>query len=105
VTGQHCFTDRVFIIDLQYVVPPDQVDKVLEPHIAYLRKHLDSGEFLTAGRKVPREGGIILVNVADRARAEELAAQDPFVVEGVATSTLTEFENSRSTPGFAALLG
>lgn len=94
----------MFIIDLHYIVPMEQVDEVLAPHVAFLDQHLATGEFIAAGRKVPRTGGTILVNVADRARAEEIAAQDPFVTNNVATATVLELEVSRARPEFTALL-
>jgi uncharacterized protein YciI len=94
----------VFIIDLHYTAPLDKVDEFLSAHVEYLNTYLATGEFLTAGRKNPRDGGIILANLPDRARAEEISATDPFVTGGVATVTITEFQAGRGKPEILNLL-
>ena len=33
----------------------------MKAHVAFLNKHYASGRFVVSGRKVPREGGIIIV--------------------------------------------
>ncbi|MCX5054314.1 MULTISPECIES: YciI family protein [unclassified Streptomyces] len=88
----------MFVLELTYTAPLDAVDALLEAHVAWLNEQFDKGVFLAAGRKVPRDGGIILALVEDRARAEEITAGDPFSTGGVCTYRIIEFEATRTAP-------
>ncbi len=92
----------MFIVTLDYVKPLDQVDALLDAHVAWLRDGYAAGVFLASGRKTPRTGGIILAT-GDRANLEARLARDPFRVAGVATCTVTEFTASMIASGLEAL--
>jgi uncharacterized protein YciI len=51
----------MFIIDLNYIVPLEQLDKHMTDHVKFLHKYYKQNVFVASGRKVPRTGGIILV--------------------------------------------
>lgn len=91
----------MFIFDLTYQKPLDEVDSHLPAHIAYLDRHYRSGEFICSGRKSPRTGGIILCQAADRAAAQAIAEEDPFYQNGIARYAVTEFIPSKYADGFA----
>lgn len=50
----------MFIVNLTYVKPLEEVEKYLEDHITFLNKYYASNNFICSGRKNPRDGGIIL---------------------------------------------
>lgn len=50
----------MFVIELVYKVPLTEIDAHMKAHMAFLNKYYASGHFLVSGRKIPREGGIIL---------------------------------------------
>ena len=85
----------MFIIELSYKAPLDQVDAQMKPHMAFLNKHYASGHFLVSGRKIPRDGGIILAVGKSREEIEAIAAQDPFCQKGVADFRVIEFRVSQ----------
>ena len=87
--GDPC-TTSLFVVDLDYVADPSQVDTHLESHREYLRRHYETGMFLASGPKEPRTGGVILATGA-RATIELAIGSDPFVRHGVARYTVTEF--------------
>lgn len=91
----------MFIFDLTYQKPLDEVDAHLPAHIAYLDHHYRSGDFICSGRKSPRTGGIILCRATDRAAAQAIAEKDPFYQHGIARYTVTEFIPSKYADGFA----
>ncbi|WLI90390.1 YciI family protein [Massilia sp. R2A-15] len=93
----------MFIISLSYVAPLDQVDTHLAAHRAFLREHYDKGVLLMSGRKVPRDGGILIADAASRAEVEALVRRDPFHVAGVARYDITEFVPSMTSDALAAL--
>ena len=76
----------MFVIELVYKVDLAQIDAHMKAHMAFLRKHYAAGTFVVSGRKIPRDGGIILAVGADRAAIEAIAHEDPFVAKASPTS-------------------
>jgi uncharacterized protein YciI len=93
----------MFLIDLQYQVPLEQVDAALDAHVAFLREQYAGGTFLLSGRKVPRSGGVILARGVGRNELEDILRRDPFRVQGLARYTVTEFVASMTAPELAPL--
>jgi uncharacterized protein YciI len=85
----------MFIIELTYKAPLEQVDAQMKPHMAFLDKHYASGHFVVSGRKIPRDGGIILAVGKSREEIEAIAAQDPFCRKGLADFRVIEFRVSQ----------
>ena len=85
----------MFIIELTYKAPLEQIDGQMKPHMAFVNKHYASGHFLVSGRKNPRDGGIILAVGNSREEIEAIAAQDPFCTQGLADFRVIEFRASQ----------
>ena len=85
----------MFVIELIYKAPLARIDAHMAAHMAFLRKHYASGRFVVSGRKIPRDGGIILAVGASRQELEAIAAQDPFCREGLAEFRVIEFRVSQ----------
>ncbi|MDR8412838.1 YciI family protein [Nonomuraea sp. 3-1Str] len=81
----------MFILELTYTVPAERVDGVLADHVAWLDEQYEAGIFIASGRKVPRDGGVIVAVGEDRTAVEALVATDPFVVDKVADYRIVEF--------------
>ncbi|MBA84091.1 YciI family protein [Thalassobius sp. S69A] len=81
----------LFIVDLEYTVPMEQIQAVLEPHLEFVRAAYGQGRFLASGAKVPRTGGVIVMHAKSLSEAEEYLAADPFVTANVASYSYTEF--------------
>ncbi|KMS55057.1 hypothetical protein V474_18520 [Novosphingobium barchaimii LL02] len=94
-----------FIVSLTYTAPIDKVDALLEDHVAWLREQHAAGHLLGWGRKVPREGGILLAKGESRDAVAALAAQDPFVVGGVAEIEVIEWAHGFLDDSIAGLAG
>lgn len=88
----------MFIIELVYKVGLDQIDACMKAHVAYLNQHYASGTFVISGRKIPRDGGVILATGSDRAAIEAIVAADPFVAQGLADYRIIEFRASQRAP-------
>jgi uncharacterized protein YciI len=88
----------MFVIELVYKVPLEQIDAQMKPHVAYLNKHYAAGTFVASGRKLPRDGGVILAVGSDRAAIEAIVREDPFVVHGLADVRIIEFRTSQRAP-------
>lgn len=81
-----------FVISLRYVAGLDAIDGAMRAHVAFLERQRAAGIFIVWGRKVPRDGGIILARGDDRAAVERLMRDDPFVSRGLAEIEVTEFQ-------------
>ena len=86
---------HMFIIELIYKVDLAEIDVHMKSHVAFLKKHYASGHFLVSGRKIPREGGIILAVGESRQEIEAIAQQDPFYTQGLADIRIIEFRASQ----------
>ncbi|MGI5471946.1 YciI family protein [Streptomyces sp. CA-132043] len=89
----------MFVLELTYTAPLDRVEAALDEHVAWLDRHYAAGHFLASGRKQPRDGGVILASVEDRATAERISREDPFVTAGVCEYRITEFIATKTVPG------
>jgi uncharacterized protein YciI len=85
----------MFIIELVYTAPLTDIDARMKAHMRFVNAQYAAGRFLVSGRKVPRDGGVILATGGTRAEIETLASQDPFVAEGLATARVIEFRASQ----------
>src|SRR5688500_9112689 len=80
----------MFVIELIYKADLSRIDAHMTAHVTFLKKHYAAGHFLVSGRKIPRDGGIILAVGKDRRQIEAIAAEDPFVVHGLAEVRVIE---------------
>jgi uncharacterized protein YciI len=85
----------VFIIELNYTADLARIDANMRAHMQFINAHYASGHFVVSGRKIPRDGGIILAVGEDRTEIEAIAQQDPFVTKGLATARVIEFRVSQ----------
>jgi uncharacterized protein YciI len=90
----------MFVIELTYKVSLAEIDAMMVAHVRFLKKHYASGIFLVSGRKIPRDGGIILAADTSREQIEAIAAEDPFVVHGLADVRIVEFRASQRASDF-----
>lgn len=93
----------MFVVLLTYIADLSEVDACLPEHVEWLKAGLADGTLLIAGRQVPRTGGVLIATGESREAAEAWAASDPFVVRGVATAEVVEFNTSFLAPGLSAL--
>lgn len=81
----------MFIIQLTYTRPLEEVDRLLGEHKQFLEKYYAEGIFILSGRKHPRTGGVILARAESLAGIEKIITEDPFHGHGLADYTITEF--------------
>lgn len=94
----------MFLIELTYTAPLTAIDAAMKAHMTFVNAHYVSGHFLVSGRKIPRDGGVILAVGVSRAEIEAIAAKDPFVTRGLATVRVVEFRASQRAPDVDARL-
>lgn len=89
-------TNTLFIINITYTAPIEQIDAHLVEHRAYLDRCYAEGHYLTSGPQVPRTGGIIIAQGTSRAKVDALMAEDPFLIHGLIEYDVIEFEAVKS---------
>lgn len=95
----------MFVIELIYKADLAEIDANMRAHMAYLKKYYAAGRFVVSGRKVPREGGVILALGDSRDEVEAIVREDPFVARGHADFRIIEFRVSQRAESIDALLG
>ncbi|WP_426753792.1 YciI family protein [Myxococcus sp. Y35] len=74
-------------------------------HVRFLERYHGAGTFILSGQTVPTSlGGVIVARGIDRAAVERIAAEDPFVLAGVAEYTILSIEPGRVHPALGVLL-
>lgn len=84
-------SQNIFVIEITYTAGFEIIERSMEAHRAFLAEHYKNKTFLASGPKVPRDGGIILAQSADRATIEKLVEADPFKIHDLAQYTISEF--------------
>src|SRR5213595_1589237 len=95
----------MFVIELIYKRPLAEIDARMKAHVNFLRKYYSAGNFLVSGRKIPRDGGIILAVGESRDAIESIAKEDPFYTKGLADVRVIEFRASQRANDVADRLG
>ncbi|HEY7474975.1 MAG TPA: YciI family protein [Vicinamibacterales bacterium] len=85
----------MFVIELIYKTDLSRIDAHMRAHVAFLKKYYASGHFLVSGRKIPRDGGIILAVGNSRDEIEAIVREDPFCKHGLAEARIIEFRASQ----------
>ena len=85
----------MFVIELVYKVDLAEIDAHMVAHVNFLKKYYASGNFLLSGRKVPRDGGIIVAVGKSRQQIQAIIEEDPFFQRGLAHFRIIEFRASQ----------
>ena len=95
----------MFIIELIYKADLADIDAHMAAHVIFLNKYYSSGNFLVSGRKIPRDGGIILAVGNSRRHIEAIVEEDPFYEHGLADFRIIEFRASQRADDIQKLIG
>ena len=85
----------MFVIELLYKAALSEIDHHMAAHVRFLKKYYAAGNFLVSGRKIPRDGGIILAVAGSRRQIEAIIEEDPFCERGLADFRIVEFRASQ----------
>jgi len=85
----------MFVIELIYKASLAKIDAHMTAHVRFLKKYYAAGNFLVSGRKIPRDGGIIVAVGRTRAVIEAIVQEDPFYLHGLAEFRIIEFRASQ----------
>ena len=95
----------MFVIELVYKVDLAEIDTRMAAHVAFLKKYYAAGNFLVSGRKIPRDGGIIIAVGRNRREIEAIVEEDPFHAHGLAEFRIIEFRASQRADDIQKRIG
>ncbi len=85
----------MFVIELIYKAALNQIDAHMTEHVKFLKKYYASGNFVVSGRKIPRDGGIIVAVAGSKEQIESIMKEDPFCKFNLADFRVVEFRASQ----------
>ena len=85
----------MFVIELIYKAELKEIDAHMAAHVVFLKKYYAAGNFLVSGRKIPRDGGIIVAVAKSRQEIDAIIREDPFYTGGLADFRIIEFRASQ----------
>jgi uncharacterized protein YciI len=81
----------MFIIQLTYTAPIQDIDKYLQAHREFLDYYYKQGLLIASGPMTPRVGGIIIAATKDKAYLEAIFKKDPYYLAEMAEYQFIEF--------------
>jgi uncharacterized protein YciI len=85
----------LFVVELIYKVPLAEIDAAMAAHVRFLKKYYAAGNFLVSGRKIPRDGGVIVAVGESLEQIEGIMREDPFCARGLAAFRVIQFRASQ----------
>jgi uncharacterized protein YciI len=95
----------LFVVELDYKVPLARIDAAMPAHVRFLKKYYASGNFLVSGRKIPRDGGIILAVAQSTQQVDSIMREDPFCAQKLADYRIIQFRASQHADDIEARIG
>ena len=95
----------MFVIELTYRASLAEIDASMAAHVMFLKKYYAAGNFLISGRKIPRDGGIIVAVGKSRQQIEVIIREDPFHERGLADFRIIEFRASQRADNIQERIG
>lgn len=82
----------MFLIISNYIVPTSQVDPHRAEHSEWVQKYIKSGDFILAGPRREKNGGVILSRSMDNDKLMNILAEDSFVIENLVEMQILDFD-------------
>jgi uncharacterized protein YciI len=95
----------MFVIELNYTADLARIDEHMRAHMDFLKRYYTAGNFVVSGRKIPRDGGIIIAVGENRESIQAIVEQDPFVARGLADYRIVEFRASQRASDMPKRIG
>lgn len=82
----------------------DDVEKYLSEHRTFLDSAYKDNFFVASGPKNPRTGGVIISQLTDHKKLEDVLTKDPFSIHDIADYEIIEFNPTKFHPNFASFI-
>lgn len=92
----------MYLIISNYVVPTTEVEPHREQHVAWVQQYIDSGDFIMAGPRRGKIGGVILSKSMKIDKLMKILAEDSFVSENLVETQIVDFDAPLTAEAFKA---
>lgn len=82
----------MFLIISNYVVSNEQVEPHRKQHVEWVQQYIDSGDFIMAGPRRGKIGGVILSKSMDKKQLMQILSEDSFVAEDLVELQIVDFD-------------
>ncbi|PIQ44185.1 MAG: hypothetical protein COV52_03230 [Gammaproteobacteria bacterium CG11_big_fil_rev_8_21_14_0_20_46_22] len=93
----------MFLIISNYIVPGTQVDPHREQHLEWVKRYIDSGDFIMAGPRRGKMGGVIVSRSMNKDKLMKILSEDSFVFENLVENQIVDFDAPLTSEAFKAL--
>lgn len=93
----------MYLIISSYIVPTTQVNPHRAQHVAWIQQYLDSGDFIMAGPRRGKIGGVIVSKKMNKDKLMQILAEDSFVFENLIEMQIVDFDAPLTTEAFKVL--
>lgn len=93
----------MLLIISNYVVANEQVDLHRAQHVEWIQKYINSGDFIMAGPRRGKIGGVIVSRSMDKDKLMKILAEDSFVSENLIEMQIVDFDAPFTSETFKAL--
>lgn len=94
----------MYLVQVTYIKPIQDVDSHLASHRAFLDNYYKSGNLLCSGPQNPRVGGIIVCNFPNIDDVWNFIHKDPFFINEIAAYKAIEFNPVKYAKRFEQFL-
>jgi uncharacterized protein YciI len=81
----------MYLVDMSFTDMTKITPELTNKHKLYLEKEYKTNNLMFGGRKVPRTGGILISQHANKHELKQVLNSDPFVKSGAVSYSITEF--------------
>ena len=93
----------MFLIISNYIVPTTQVDPHRAQHSEWVEQYINGGDFILAGPRRGKNGGVIISRSMDKDRLMKILAEDSFVIENLVEMQIVDFDAPFTADAFKKL--
>lgn len=94
----------MFLVLVTYLKPLEEVDRWLPEHLAFLERNYERTSIIFSGRRTPRVGGVILINLETEEDVRRFIGEDPFYVNQIAEYNIIEFTPTKYDSRFSSFI-
>lgn len=95
----------MYLLNVSYTKLPEEIAQYQDAHRLWVKKNIEEENFLLAGPKKSKLGGVILVKSMDKKKLSEILAEDSFVQHDVAEYQITDFDCKLAHEAMQAITG
>jgi uncharacterized protein len=87
------------VLTLTFLQPLDVLEETRPAHVAWLKREVEAGRLILAGRQEDQKGGVLITGDLSADEARDVIASDPFQQAGLVRYERLGFNGAFRAPG------